>query len=406
MNQQLQEQWNKIEFLVGDRTVLAEMRTVPVLPMFSDIVINFLNDLSKVLRKDSRTKELQDVLSYAFWIRKSSIEKEKENHLNWERRMGRGVAYHIAPSNVPVNFAVSMTSALLAGNACIIRVSNKEFTQVDVICDAINQLLEAEYTDMKPYFAIIRYDHDAEVTQGLSDLCDVRIIWGGNETIRLIRQAALPPRAVEMAFADRYSIAVIDADEYLSMDADKVAKDFYTDTYYSDQNACSSPRLVVWLGVQVEEAKERFWKKLHEMALKSYTLHPIQSMNKCDAFCQLAAKAKEISPSMEINKIITDNYLVRVQINELHHELMDYKEAGGYFLEYTASELKEIIPMLQKSCQTVATLGLDKGNIQNIVKINGVRGVDRIVEVGKTMELSFRWDGYDMIENMSRIVAV
>ena len=79
MNQQLQEQWNKIEFLVGDRTVLAEMRTVPVLPMFSDIVINFLNDLSKVLRKDSRTKELQDVLSYAFWIRKSSIEWGEEN---------------------------------------------------------------------------------------------------------------------------------------------------------------------------------------------------------------------------------------------------------------------------------------------------------------------------------------
>lgn len=404
MNQQLQEQWNKIDFLVGDRTVLAEMRTVPVLPMFSDIVINFLNDLSKVLRKDSRTKEFQDVLSYAFWIRKSSIEKEKEHHLNWEQRMGRGVAYHIAPSNVPVNFAVSMTSALLAGNACIIRVSNKEFTQVDVICDAINQLLETEYTDMKPYFAIIRYDHDAEVTQGLSDLCDVRIIWGGNETIRLIRQAALPPRAVEMAFADRYSIAVIDADKYLKMDANQVANDFYTDTYYSDQNACSSPRLVVWLGVQVEEAKERFWKTLHEMAIERYTLHPIQSMNKCDAFCQFTAKKREISPSMEINKIITDNYLVRVQVNELHHELMEYKEAGGYFFEYTASELKELIPMLQKSCQTVAILGLDKSDIQNIVKEIGVRGVDRIVELGKTMELSFRWDGYDMIENMSRII--
>jgi len=26
--------------------------------------------------------------------------------------------------------------------------------------------------------------------------------------------------------------------------------------------------------------------------------------------------------------------------------------------------------------------------------------------LGKTMELSFRWDGYDMIETMSRIVEI
>ena len=49
------------------------------------------------------------------------------NHLNIEKRIGRGVTYHIAPSNVPVNFAVSMTSALLAGKACVIRVSNTSF---------------------------------------------------------------------------------------------------------------------------------------------------------------------------------------------------------------------------------------------------------------------------------------
>ena len=37
-----------------------------------------------------------------------------------------------------------------------------------------------------------------------------------------------------------------------------------------------------------------------------------------------------------------------------------------------------------------------------MVKLFGVRGVDRIVDMGETMALSFRWDGYDMIETMSR----
>ena len=35
---------------------------------------------------------------------------------------------------------------------------------------------------------------------------------------------------------------------------------------------------------------------------------------------------------------------------------------------------------------------------------NGVRGVDRIVPLGKTMELEFFWDGLDMIDAMSRYV--
>lgn len=51
------------------------------------------------------------------------------------------MALHIAPSNVPVNFAVSMTSSLLAGNCTVVRVSSKRFLQVDVICEAINGLL-------------------------------------------------------------------------------------------------------------------------------------------------------------------------------------------------------------------------------------------------------------------------
>ncbi len=57
------------------------------------------------------------------------------------------MALHIAPSNVPVNFAVSFTSALLAGNASVVRVSNKEFVQVDIIADALNALYPEDIAD-------------------------------------------------------------------------------------------------------------------------------------------------------------------------------------------------------------------------------------------------------------------
>lgn len=386
-------------FLVGNENILLNINKTPALPIFSDILISFLNDLSKRLRRNAEAKEMQDVLSYAFWIRKASVEKEKNNHINIERRMGRGVTFHIAPSNVPINFAVSMTSALLAGNACIIRVSNKQFEQVNIVCNEIRYLLDTEYEELKRYICIVRYEHDLETTQMLSNMCDVRIIWGGNETINLIRQAKLPPRAIEMAFADRYSLAIIDAEQYLKCDKQEIAELFYTDTYYSDQNACSSPRIVIWTGKNKELARKFFWSELESIVKDKYELHPIQVINKLDSFCRLTAKNGD-----GFGLITTSNYLYRVQVDELTEKLMEYKEAGGYFFEYLADSVDEVVPILGKKCQTVAVLGIEESQIRDLVYRNGVRGVDRIVSLGKTMELSFKWDGYDMIETMSRII--
>lgn len=389
----------KLNFLVGDMEVLEKLSRTPALACFSDEMVGFLSDLSKELLKIPNVRQYSDVLSFAFWIRKSSLEQEKKKH-QLERRIGRGVALHIAPSNVPVNFAVSMTSALLAGNACLIRVSNKEFVQVDMICTCINTLLNDKWKQLKPYFCIVRYEHDELVTQELTNICDIRIIWGGNETIRRIRMAALSPRAIEMAFADRYSIALIHSDSYLKMNPKEIAQKFYTDTYYSDQGACSSPRIVVWLGEQVKEAQTQFWFSLSELVHRDYELHPIQTIDKLDSFCRLAAYAQK--NGIVVKRITDDNYLYRIELDKLDSGVFEYKEGGGYFYEYVASQMEEIIPILGKSCQTISCLGINKDRIMEMVKLFGVRGVDRIVDVGETMALSFRWDGYDMIETMSR----
>lgn len=389
---------NNISFLVGDDEVLQNLYRTPALPMFSEEAVSFLAALSRELLKDKRTREYVDVTSYAYWIRKASIESVKTKHRDYNSRIGRGVAFHVAPSNVPVNFAVSMTSSILAGNVTLIRLSNKPFVQADIICDAMNKLISTEFQNMKPYFCLIRYDHSEEITQELSDICDVRIIWGGNRTINEIRKAILPPRAIEMAFADRHSLAVINADEYLKQDAEEVAKGFYTDTYYTDQNACSSPRLVVWTGENVERAREQFWKTLKKIVLNDYDMKPIQAVDKYTSVCILGMNRKG-------QKLISDdNFIVRVEVEKLTDDLMDYKNGGGYFFEYVAKEIEEIVPVLTKQCQTISVLGIAKNTIKDVVYKNGVRGVDRIVPLGQTMGLEFIWDGYKMIENMSRFV--
>ena len=368
-------------FLVGSYAVLENMSQTPALQTFSKRVVGFFSGLSREILKDRRSRNYVDVMSYAYWIRRASIENEKAKHPDRNNRIGRGVAFHVAPSNVPVNFAVSMTSSLLAGNATMIRVSNKNFEQVDIICDAINRLLCGECKDMRDYLCIIRYEHSELITQELSNLCDVRIVWGGNNTINEIRKASLPPRAIEMTFADRYSVAVINSD-----------------AYYSDQNACSSPRLVVWMGNKVNEARELFWKKMNLLVEKDYDMKPIQAIDKFTSLSILGMGYDGVH-------LVSDNNLVvRVEIDKLYPELMNYKNGGGYFFEYKTRKLDDIVPVLTKKCQTISVLGIDKQDILDIVFKYGVRGVDRVVELGETMELEFIWDGYKMIEEMSRFI--
>ena len=104
---------NKIKFLVGCIDTLNNMPNVKVLPIFSDLIMQFFAELSTKLLAKVKTREFMDVISYAFWIRKGHTEKHKSFYKT-DERMGRGIALHFAPSNVPVNFAVSFTSALLA----------------------------------------------------------------------------------------------------------------------------------------------------------------------------------------------------------------------------------------------------------------------------------------------------
>jgi len=346
-------------------------------------------------------KAYSDVVALGFWCRRSSLMQEKSKYDDVANRIGRGTLFHIAPSNVPVNFAFTFIAGLLAGNANIVRVSSKDFEQVRIITSEINKLLEDKYSELKPYISMIRYLHDLRITDILSSICDIRIIWGGNQTIREIRKSPLSPRATEINFADRYSIAVMDADEYLkSENKDKVVQDFYNDTYFSDQNACTAPSLIVWLGNKKDVAKKDFWGRVHQYVTEKYSFAPMQAVGKLHSIYKAAAVYDIKCEEHE------DEYVTRLNVNELDNNLMDYKYNSGFFFEYDAQELNEIIPILTVRCQTLTYFGVSQTKIRQFVDEYVPRGVDRVVPMGRSMDFALVWDGYDMIRSLSRVVSI
>lgn len=390
---------NSIKYDIGDSSILSNMESVPALIPFDKTVLDYLNDVSKLLFANIESKQYPDVLTFAFWCRKASIKSLQQPYEGIANRIGRGIAFHIAPSNVAVNFAYSLVAGLLAGNANIIRLPSKDFPQVGLICDALHEALK---DNIRPYLCMIRYEHNKEVTDYLSGICDTRIIWGGDETIATIRKSAIKPRTTEITFADRYSICIIDADVYLeAKDKKSIALDFYNDTFLTDQNACTSPRLVIWLGDKIDEAKTTFWDELRNPVKARYSLQPVQAVNKLANLYRQAVSGTcaHLSSGM-------DNRIMRVQVESISGELMECKGNSGYFMEYDAKKIEEILPLLHSQCQTLSYYGLDSGKLQEFILNAKPRGIDRIVPIGKTMDFSLVWDGYDLIRSLSREISI
>jgi hypothetical protein len=224
------------------------------------------------------------------------------------------------------------------------------------------------------------------------------VIWGGDRTIAEIRNSTLPSHSNEITFADRFSICVIKADKYLSeSDPQLTARNFYNDTYLTDQNACTSPRIVIWLGQEREKAKEAFWNALTEQ-LVGYELQPVQTVNKLSMLYRFAATSE-----CKLEKD-TDNKIMRVKVSKLSESVLDNLANSGYFYEYDAEYLDEIMPVCTRKCQTLSYIGFDPSELQSFILSCSPNGIDRIVPVGKTMDFSLVWDGHDLIRELSRVV--
>lgn len=395
---------DRLSYLVGSGDTLRRMCGAAARRPFDGAVLDFLNDVSRALMADREAKAYPDVVTFAFWIRRASAVRWKErfDKDDGDIRLGRGVAFHIAPSNVPVNYAYSLAVGLLTGNANVVRVPSKDFAQVRIINGAILDVLNMEdHAGIKDYICLVRYEKSREINDLLSAMADTRIIWGGDATIAELRKSPLGPRASEITFADRFSLAVIDSESYLERkDRQKAAEDFYNDTYLTDQNACTSPRMVVWTGDRTEEAKEVFWEHLHALVRKKYTFQPIQGVNKLTRSCLLAAahEGVRIEPG-------PDNLIVRVRVPGIPDGLMELKGDSGYFFEYDCRDILELKDLCDDiRCQTVAYIG-DKEMFAPLLA-SGVKGIDRIVPVGRTMDFSLIWDGYDLYERMTRTIVI
>ncbi len=396
----MQPNFRDMSILYAGADSFEDMKHLPARKIFDEDVCIFLQNLSTQIRADRECLSFPDLAAFGFFCRRANIEKLKEAYTG-ECRIGRGFSFHVAPSNVPVNFAYSLAAGLLSGCACAVRASSKKFRQTEILCRLICNAAKESSTMISKYVAVIQYTRNMDINNFLSAMSDVRVIWGGDQTVKEIRKGGIPPRGVDIAFADRFSACVLYAEEILNIcNWQQIAHDFYNDTYLYDQNACSSPHLMFWIGKtnEIALAKEVFWDSVYQYVSKRYVLEPATAVDKLVMDYRAAMDKKDV-------RIVSgkDNLIHRIQVSRLETaDLERYTCPGGSFLEYDSEDISGLEAVVGKKLQTLTYLGGNGKKIAEWVVKKGLSGADRIVPMGKAADFTLVWDGYDLIREMSR----
>jgi len=386
------------------------VRESKTLPAFSEPVLTFIATLSNRILNSLAFNQYPELIAMAYWMRKSKIAKLKQAYFaNTGEgfaiiRMARGTVFHIAPSNVDTIFMYSLLLSMLVGNCNIVRLSSKKNEQLNLLINAINALLEADvFEAVSSRLLLVQYERDEEVTGYLSGFANMRVIWGGDDTIRAIRKIPIQPNGTELVFPDKNSFCLIRAEAFLALEnKKKLLTNFYNDAYWFGQMACSSPKMLVWLGADdnaIQKAKEQFWRLLQEVIVqKTPDISTADIVNKMVAQDSIAIEQNiSIDPSK-------NNYLNRIELKNLQQFSFKHHCGPGLFYEWTIHDLDQLNALISRNIQTISVFGIDMGELKTFIINNQAPGIDRIVQIGHALNFSEVWDGHELLNEFSRCI--
>lgn len=385
---------------------------VPLGRPFDDSLLNFANYLSGQLLKDVEARKFPELVSLGFWMRRANLVRILENSRSQAAQhvlLPRGTVFHIAPSNVDTIFVYSWLLSMLCGNRNIIRLSSNSSPQLDLLLGIIDHCLaKPEHKPISEKISLVRYERSEEINQLISSTCDTRVIWGGDETVRAIRKAVLPPTANEVAFANKLSLCLMDYEFWASADScrrTRIAQQFAGDAYQFGQAACSSPRVVVWFGQRWDTVEiEDFWTRVLDHSDEfSGGLKDVDFVNKLVTSQRVAIDVPvQVVPAKDnrVNRVAFDSDQLGVILES------DIHCGGGQFYETKISSFEQLLPSMNRKIQTLTYAGFSPEILKAFCTSNRCQGIDRIVPIGKALDFSPIWDGFDLFEVFLRHVSI
>ena len=373
--------------------------------IFDRRIINFLNEIHLEIKKNKKSVKYPDLATFGFWCRKANINKQSSFYDEHLLTIGRGKVLHITPSNVPMNFAYSLAFGLLSGNINLVRLPSKNFEQTHILCKIIKKISNGKsYRFILERLCLFNYNKSDKISNFLSANVDARVIWGGDQTVNQFKKYEVQPRCIDLNFSNRHSISVVDTGKLSKLSPSELQnfiRNFYNDCYLMDQQGCSSPQGIVWIGKNNQKIVKKFWRLFLSYVKLNYKTDISVTNKKISSLTDSA-----INSSIEFNSHYDDIRLIRLSVQNLNSDIQNLKANFGTFAEINANNLSEIKNIFSKKSQTVTYFGIEEEKFRDFIIKNSISGIDRLVIVGRAHDMGHIWDGYDIIYSLSRIINI
>ncbi|UFI05706.1 acyl-CoA reductase [Roseibium aggregatum] len=378
-------------------------------PPFEAEQIEVLHDLSRFLMTDRRLAGRAEWTALGYWLRRASLAKLKSDFMQ-RQPVGtivapRGLAVHLPPANVDTIFVYSWALSLLCGNVNLVRLPSSRPEQIDIVLGYLTNVLEEARLGAANLFVSYPADNN-NINASIFGLADMRLIWGGDQKVRTLSTMEAKPSCHTLNFADRFSLSLNKVEAYLNLndkEREELAKKAYNDVYVFDQLACSSSRLIVWLGStngNYKEAIADFSRRLSAHARRmNYNVAPHTNLAKF-------ASANRSSLDFDVSGLaLRSPELTVVELSTLG-DIRDEATGGGFLYSAHVAEAEELTNFLCRKDQTIAYSGFDENELFRLARTLSVHGVDRFVPVGSALDFDFIWDGFDLPGQMLRYVRI
>ncbi|WP_430456141.1 acyl-CoA reductase [Rheinheimera sp.] len=374
--------------------------TTPQLqPFFAAAALDYVNALSERLLADPACRELPDLLALGFWFRRQKIAALRQKYQAMPYQMKPlGLVFHNTPANVDSLFMYPALLSLLCGNYNLIRLSSRAGQSAAVLLKHVNALA-ATYPAQNAALQFIQAPHqDASLLATLHRL-DGRVLWGSDAAIIAQRQLAVAAHCRDLCFSHKLSLTLLDAQALCQAPVTEfqaMTELFSRDHLTYAQQACASAKVVVWLGQPetIRQAQHRFWPALSELCQQKARLTDSEAY-------QALAGAQQLLLSSDSYQEWQSGQLQRLQIQGLDADMLRLHPGCGLFLELSLQSLYALTPMLDNHHQTLSYWGIDSKLLDGWYP-TVLRGADRLVPLGQSLQFAEVWDGVDLLLQLSR----
>jgi hypothetical protein len=312
-----------------------------------------------------------------------------------------GVVGHWPAGNIEIQPLLSLSCALLGGNAGIVRVPAGLLEQTGAMLGKLQQVDEERVLTERIFIA--SFDHAREDLQrAMAAAVDGAMIWGGEEAVAQIRALPFPHWARLAVFGPRLSVAAMDGECWGDEnERESWCRRIARDVWQFDQQACSSPQ-TLFLERRDGCDPEGFVRALATALETENRAHPRQDIHPAltSAICLArtswlldAAAHRAVFPT-------TPDWTLLIGAGPD----IPQPTQGRTLSVLVVDELSQPIARFGG---VVQTLGLAVRNVAReaaLAEAAARNGVDRIVRLGRMHAFGSPWDGADLIRPMVRLV--